>query len=398
MRYTNPPQFEPLLPQKRLEELLILAKAITDTSSALRGLLRATTADTLAKLLRAMNSYYSNKMEGHNTHPINIERGLHQDFSDKPKVAQLQRLALAHIEAEMEIENWIRSDPNFSPFSIEGIRRIHEALYSKLPVEDREFEKGRITEPGAWRDVDVKVGRHLPPIHDSLPLFLSRYEEFYNNPISQDKQLIKIASAHHRLAWIHPFLDGNGRVARLASHAALYRDFTSGLWSVCRGLARTQQNYYANLEYADESRRDDLDGRGNLSEAGLWNFCHYFLTVCLDQVSFMHKILNVDDMRSRIRALIIFRAEAEHDKQMRREAELPLYCLFTSGPLSRAEFKQMTGLGDRLAQALLSHLLKTGLVESDTPLGAVRFGLPLDALPFYFPDLYPEAATQLDSK
>jgi Fic family protein len=191
-------------------------------------------------------------------------------------------------------------------------------------------------------------------------------------------------------------LDGNGRVARLATHAALYRDFTSGLWSVCRGLARTQQEYYARLASADSPRRGDLDGRGNLAEEGLWQFCHYFLNVCLDQVNFMEKMLDFDDMRKRIRALLIFKSEM--DKQIRREAELPLHYLFSSGPLTRAEFKQMTGLGDKVAQMLLSKLLKVGLVESDTPLGPVRFGLPLEALAFYFPDLYPEAAVRIESK
>lgn len=56
----------------------------------------------------------------------------------------------------------------------------------------------------------------------------------------------------------------------------------------------------------------------------------------------------------------------------------------------------MTGLGAKVAQMLLSRLLKTGLVETDTTLGPVRFGLPLNALQFYFPDLYPEAATRPD--
>lgn len=394
MRYTHPHQFEPLLPQKRLEELLALAQSITELSLGLRGALHASTAATLTRLLRTMNSYYSNKIEGHSTHPLNIDRGLRKDFSTKPKVAQLQRLALAHIEAEEEIESWINSGTDFSPFSTEGIRRIHEALYRRLPAEDRSAEGGRIVEPGAWRNVDVEVGRHVPPTHGSVLAFLARYQQVYDGRASWDKQLVKIASAHQRLTWIHPFLDGNGRVARLATHAALYRDFTGGLWSVCRGLARTQQNYHTRLEFADEPRRGDLDGRGNLTEEGLWHFCHYFLTVCSGQVGFMRNMLDFDGIRSRIRALVIFRSET--DKQVRREAELPLHYLFTSGPLTRAEFKQMTGLGDKVAQMLLSRLLKTGLVESDTPLGPVRFGLPLDALQFYFPDLYPEAATRPD--
>ncbi len=152
----------------------------------------------------------------------------------------------------------------------------------------------------------------------------------------------------------------------------------------------------AALESADERRHGDLDGRGNLTEKGLWDFCRYFLNTCFDQVTFMHATLNLDEIRQRIRALVIFRSEM--DKQIRREAELPLHYLFTAGQLTRAEFKQMTGLGDKVAQKLLSHLLKVGLVESDTPLGVIRFGLPLDALRFYFPDLYPKAAMRVDEK
>jgi Fic family protein len=392
MRYTHPSQFEPLLPQQRVEALYLIAQQITECAHRLRTQLHPTTADTLAALLRSMNSYYSNKIEGHSTHPANIDRVLRQDFSNRPEIAKLQRLALAHIEAEKEIESWIREDINFSPFSAEGIQKIHGALYRRIPAEDREIEKGRVVVPGDFRHADVQVGRHVSPTFDTIPAFLARYEQVYGGSASWDRQLVKIASAHHRLVWVHPFMDGNGRVARLATQAALYRDFTSGLWSVCRGLARTQEKYYVALANADSPRRGDLDGRGNLSDAGLSDFCHYFLNVCLDQVNFMHKMLSADGIRNRIRALIIFRSE--QDKAIRREAELPLHYLFTAGPLSRLEFKQMTGLGDRVAQALLSRLLKTGLLESEQSKGPVRFGMPLDALQFYFPDLYPEAGTK----
>lgn len=392
MRYSHPSQFDPLFPQSRLEVLEALARQITESALKLRAQLHPTTANTLAALLRSMNSYYSNKIEGHSTHPVNIDRGLRQDFSSRPEIAKLQRLALSHIEAEKEIESWVREETNFSPFSAEGIRKIHEALYVRIPPSDREIEKGRIVMPGELRSVDVQVGYHVPPTHESVPAFLARYEAFYSGGVSWDRELIKIASAHHRLVWVHPFLDGNGRVARLATQAALYRDFTSGLWSACRGLARTQKKYYAELENADSPRRGDLDGRGNLSDKGLSSFCEYFLTVCLDQVNFMRKMLDPDGLRHRLRAFIIFRAE--QDKDIRREAELPLHYLFTSGSLSRAEFKQMTGLGERVAQKVLSRLIKTGLVESDTALGVLRFGMPLNALQFYFPDLYPEASTE----
>ena len=377
-----------------MEPLRALGQRITKLALQLQSALHPTTATTLAQLLREMNSYYSNKIEGHSTHPLNIARSLQQDFSHNPNIARLQRLALAHIETEIEIETWIKQDDGFSPFSALGIQRIHEALYSKLPDEDRTVEEKLIVEPGALRNLDVQVGHHIPPQHDNLLAFLHRYETYYSTHTSWDIQLVKIASAHHRLVWIHPFLDGNGRVARLATHAALYRPFTSGLWSICRGLARTQPRYYAMLATADQPRRGDLDGRGNLTNAGLGEFCRYFLEICLDQVQLMHQLLNLDNMRNRIRALLHFRNS--QDKRIRLEAELPLHYLFTSGPLTRSEFKQMTGLTDKVAQMLLSHLQKAKLLVSDTPLGPVRFGLPLDALQFYFPDLYPEASTTLN--
>lgn len=74
-------------------------------------------------------------------------------------------------------------------------------------------------------------------------------------------------------------------------------------------------------------------------------------------------------------------------------AVLPLHYAFASGPMERGEFRQLTGLGERTARSLLAHLLRSGLLVSDSPLGPVRLGLPLDALQFLFPALHPEAAT-----
>jgi hypothetical protein len=67
------------------------------------------------------------------------------------------------------------------------------------------------------------------------------------------------------------------------------------------------------------------------------------------------------------------------------------YLWLTRGELERSEFKAMLGLGDRLATAQVSALLKRGLVASDSPYGKLRFGVPQHALRFYFPKLWPEA-------
>jgi Fic family protein len=390
--YTDPAQFEPLLPQKDLEGFRSRAVAITERSLRLPSKAHPSTRARLRELLRAMNSYYSNRIEGQSTHPLNIERALKRDFSDKPETAKLQRIALAHIDAERELEERVAEGANAltAAFALDA----HRAMYGRLSVADRTSAAGVVVQPGEIRTQAVRVGEHVPPEPGSIIRFLGRYEEVYAAKRSHDERLIRIACAHQRLVWVHPFVDGNGRAARLATHAALY-PITGGIWSVSRGLARRRDEYYARLADADEPRRGDLDGRGNLTEEGLRRWSSFFLDVCEDQGTFMGRLLDLDGVKARITALIAFRSTA--DKRIRAEAVLPLYHLFTAGPATRAEFRQLTGLGERTAQALLSRLLATGLVESDTPLGPVRFGMPLDALQFLFPDLYPEAATRPDA-
>lgn len=380
-------QFEPLLPQKNLESLRERSRAIVAASGDLASRTHESTRQELRELVRSMNSYYSNRIEGQGTHPANIERALHRDFSEKPAVASLQRLALAHMEAEKDLES--RVDQGVRPLSADFVLEAHRALYGRLAEADRTTTQGLIVPPGMLRSEDVEVGRHVPPAWQSVPQFLARFDAVYGPERSGDDMLIAVACAHQRLAWIHPFVDGNGRAARLQTHAAL-SPISKGHWSPNRGLARQRDEYYARLADADAPRRGDLDGRGNLSEEGLSRWVQFFLTVCEDQVSFMKAMFDLDNMKRRIEALITFRAA--QDKTIRPQAALPLYSLFAAGPLTRTEFQQMTGLGARVARALLSRLLATGLVKSDSAYGPVRFGMPLDALQFLFPDLYPEAA------
>lgn len=382
---------EPMLPQTRLGALREMAGGIIADSQKLTGHLHPVTLASMRELVRAMNSYYSNRIEGQGTHPLNIERALHRDFSDKPDVARLQRLALAHIEAEREME--AEASQGGSSLAWARAQSAHRALYSRLSESDRSTAEGRIVQPGTLRTEAVDVGRHVAPAAEALPGFLARFDEVYTRTVSWDEYLVAIACAHQRLAWIHPFLDGNGRAARLQSHAALW-PLSAGLWSPSRGLARQRESYYARLSNADAPRRGDLDGRGNLTEAGLFEWCEFFLGVCQDQVSFMAGMLDLGNLKTRLLALITFMAA--HDKAIRPAAVLPLHYLLVAGPVARGEFAQMTGLGERVARSLLSRLLVSRLLESDGPYAPVRFGFPLHALQFLLPGLYPEAAAPPD--
>jgi Fic family protein len=302
-------------------------------------------------------------------------------------------LAVAHIETECVLElRHVGRDGAQQLYGIEAIQAIHRDLFSRLPEEDLRTEAGAALVPGALRDREVSVGHHIAPAHAALPAFLQRWSQVYGSVRRGEAELVGLAAAHQRLGWIHPFMDGNGRVMRLHTHAVLAAlGYTGGLWSPLRGFARQTERYYRLLAEADEARRGDLDGRGNLSQRALVAWIEYVLSVCEDQVAFMAGLLKLGDLERRIAACLVFEEQTLRSG-VRLVALRPLHYLFvTGGTLERGEFKTMTGLGERTAGTVLQALLRRGLLATDSPQGVVRFGLPLHALRFYFPALWPEA-------
>ena len=389
--YSAPHQFEPLMPsERRAEPLLSKAHDLARAAGRLAG---SPIASELRGLLRAMNSYYSNRIEGQHTRPHELELALRKDFSHDASLAARQRLAVAHIDAEIELEARYGGEARAAVlYSPAVVAHIHRALFDRLQPVDLKSSEGVEIVPGQWRSQEVRVGQHVAPAASSVPSLLDRWARVYGGVRRGEASIVALAAAHQRLGWIHPFVDGNGRVMRLHTHCVLHAlGYTGGVWSPLRGFARTADRYYALLAAADEPRRGDLDGRGNLSEAALVDWIDYVLDVCLDQVQFMHQLLNLEGMERRIAACLTFEQETLRSG-VRVEALRPLHYLFLSGQeIERGEFKRMTGMADRTAVNLLTALVKRGLLRSDTPQGKLRFGLPLHALRFYLPALWPEA-------
>jgi Fic family protein len=397
-QYDAPHQFEPLLPQERLmTPLLEKASDLIQEAASLGASTAPAAALQLRDLLRSMNSYYTNRMEGEHTRPADIERALRKDYATELDLARRQRLAVSHIQTEIACEHLIdekrREGENALQwlYSAPALEWVHLQLFSTVTPEDLALSDGTSVTPGQLRKRAVAVGVHAAPTAAAVPAFLGRWAEVYGNSRRGEASVVALAAAHHRLAWIHPFLDGNGRVARLHTHLALHaQGLTNGLWSPLRGFARTETKYRNMLKAADEHRRGDLDGRGNLTEAGLIGWINYTLDTCMDQVRFMSKLLAVGAMRERILAALLL--EESKKSGVRKEAALGLHYLFsTHSEIGRAAFKQMTGLGDRVATDLISSLLKNGYLASDSAYGALRFAIPRSALRFYFPGLWPEA-------
>ena len=146
-----------------------------------------------------------------------------------------------------------------------------------LPVEDPVTKESVRRVPGGLRSRDVQVDRLVAIGPGAVPRFLKRFESVYSQ-LGKSAAFIATAASHHRLLKIHPFLNGNERVARRMSHAVLLQTLDTGaVWSVARGLARQVDRYKSHLAACDLGRRNDLDGRGNLSEESLLAFSLFFL-------------------------------------------------------------------------------------------------------------------------
>ncbi len=385
-------EMEPVLPDERHVELGDLTFELVSVASALAGQLNPIVTEGVGTLVRSMNCYYSNLIEGHNTVPRDIERALAQDYSPDSKKRNLQLEAVAHIEVQRRID--LGSDDRSEPVSMTYVRWLHREFCGRLPAELLTVENPATGErlqmtPGEIRTKGVRVGNHIPPTGDDLQSCLYRFEEAYTAPMSKLRKVISIPAAHHRLLWVHPFLDGNGRVARLMTHAMFNRlGIGSSLWSAARGLARNVVEYKSLLMAADLSRDNDYDGRGALSERALVDFCRFFLRVSIDQARFMQTILDPSNLVRRIE--LYCRDEVEAGRlpggsfAVLRETVL-------SGEVGRGNVGGLVHLQERAARNITAALFDNKLLVSASSRAPLRLGFPVSAVERWFPSLYPAA-------
>ncbi|MDR1828488.1 MAG: Fic family protein [Methylobacteriaceae bacterium] len=366
-----------------------LALELAEESAAFHAGLPVGASASLADLVRGMNCYYSNLIEGHNTHPVDIERALRNDYSNDIRKRDLQLEAKAHIA----VQQWIDGGGvRGRAATVEAIREIHRRFCSLLPpdllwVSDADGSRKRPVSPGELRKDDVRVGRHVAISPGAVPRFLSRFAEAYTG-LGRVDAILAAASAHHRLLWIHPFPDGNGRVARLMTHAMLSDVLDTGaVWSVARGLAHNEARYKAGLAACDTGRRNDLDGRGTLSEEELAAFTRFFLETCLDQVRFMRGLVEPGKLRARILA---WAEEETRAQRLPPKAGAVLEAVLYRGNLPRADVQTLVGSTDRHARRITSALVRAGVLTADNDRAPFRLAWPARLAARWMPGLFPE--------
>ncbi|MGB3752052.1 MAG: Fic family protein, partial [Arcobacteraceae bacterium] len=327
-----------------------LANDICKKSAALKGTHNIYIINEVIELLRKTNSYYSNRIESEGTHPIDIDKAMKKEFFEDDKKRGLQKLSLAHIEVQKYIEKNLSSTNSI--FETDFLLDIHKEFYIQedmdkfLNIQYNNLQTNMI--PGKYRDQDVTVGKHIAPSASKIKSLLNHFQSMYNvsENLSQGEKLIYALCSHHRLVWIHPFLDGNGRVSRLFLDYLFFKIELDGygLWNISRGLARDVEKYKQNLEYADMVVQGSQDGRGPLSNKGLNYFLDFMLKISLDQVEYMSKYLKIDSLGNNIEKYVKLSQSGLFEKEpLPKYSELVFKELLIKGSITRGEVANIIG-------------------------------------------------------
>ena len=389
-------QMEPMLiteSSKHRDRMNELVFELSASASAFRASLPEGMVEALCDLVRSMNCYYSNLIEGHDTLPIEIEQALADDYSRDKKRRDLQYEAKAHIATQRWIDEGALTG---RATTVEAVLETHYRFERALPpdllwVTNPKTGQREQVIPGETRTFDVRVGRHVPISPGAVVRFMRRWGAAYAK-LGKFDSVLQAAAAHHRLVWIHPFADGNGRVTRLISYAMLLEALNSGgIWSIARGLSRKEEEYKAHLAACDMAKRNDLDGRGALSEENLAEFTTFFLGVCLDQVRFMTKLMQPSALRKRI---MDWAKDEERLSGLLPHSTRVLAHILTHRELERKDVSEVVGFDDRKARRVTALLHKRGIIAASTHRAPFRIALALPAAvaPSFMPGLYPRNA------
>ncbi len=392
----TPYRIEPCLLENPPLDVVDLVAELTSLTERLGARLHPDAAASLADMVRIMNCYYSNLIEGHNTIPRDIERALANELDNDQTRRNLQIEARAHIRVQKLIDEMHTQNVLPEPASCDFLQWLHTEFYRDASDEMLVIKQGQQDfkmVPGEFRSLtvhDVAVGRHLPPSSETVANFMRHFEQRYRlETMGKGSRILAMAAAHHRLAYIHPFPDGNGRVSRLMSHAMGLKAGIGafGLWSISRGLARglnSRQEYKQMMDYADSPRQGDLDGRGNLSQKALTEFARWFLSACIDQAKLMNSLFEFDQLANRLKIYT-------ERQGLRPEAFFILQRILLQGEMPRGEAERVTGLKERSARMVLADLVKDGIVNSQTPKGPISLQFTSQSIDMLFPKLFAES-------
>jgi Fic family protein len=382
----------PAIPSKVPPELDELIAKVLSSSAALGRGIHPLILNEIARLMHKVNSYYTNAMEGNPSKLKDIDNALHNKFLKNKTARNYQLEHVAHIHVQEAMIKRLREEPNLHICSEEFLSWLHAQFFLKLPEEMQmaKTTSGKLiaVAPGALRDQGITVGQHhAPATREEIKHYLTQFEKFLSpENLTGAQKLLGMAASHHRFLWIHPFPEGNGRVARLLTTAYGFRIGVGDtmLWTAARAFARGREAYDTHLSLADQPRRNDFDGRGPLSEENLLKFCIFFLHCCDDQIRFMSSMLQLDELKKRYSR---FMDRLVTERILSKSGAKVMETLLWKGEIPRGEVPNICGVKQRRATQIIKELQTAQVTHSESAYGLLRLNISADMAAILFPEL-----------
>lgn len=354
-----------------------LMALLYDVAQLDKGILSSPVSNSLveqmASVVDAMNSFYSNAIEGVHTKITDVDAVL-----KKHKKSEHQALSMAHVAISKGFSS-ITYEDVFSPAFI---KQIHADFFDRLSDEYRtvKYPDGyqKLIQGGEFRANNVSVGDHQAVSYTKVDSLMNEFHQQYSSDERNLGKFLNALSSHHRLVWIHPFSDGNGRTARLHTQASMMQADVgkSRLWSISRGLAFQLPEYYQSLGDAD-----------SLTESSLYRFVEFLGETCKDQCQFMAKKLDTRLMKD---AYLNLAKSLDMPKGMENVVDM----LLVVGDLERSSLANYLGKSDRTARDFVKKMSSVGLLQtSQIKGGVINLGLSPVVAAIVLPELFPISET-----
>lgn len=239
----------------------------------------------IRSIFQMLESIGSSRIEGNNTTII--------DYVETTKIQQTEQQTIH--ENIKEIENieratqYIEENINDIPITLMFIRELH-----MLVVDGLSHRKEGALHKGVFRESNVKISgsSHTPPDYTQVEPLMQELIDFVNAEKSPKYDLLKIAIAHHRFVWIHPFENGNGRVVRLFTYALLLKYvFTSRdrIINPTAVFCSNRDAYYYYLSKADKE-----------GDTGMIKWAEYMLQGLKNEIEKIDRLTDYEYLRTHI--------------------------------------------------------------------------------------------------
>ncbi|WP_198328256.1 Fic family protein [Methylovulum psychrotolerans] len=264
----SPVDYSALYPHT--DDLTLLTAQLTDLQRCLESF-RPLSPEQVVHLQEVFDTEYtyeSNRIEGNTLTLMETDLIINKGLTVGGKNMQEHLEAVNHKQAIHYIRDIVHHQEDLTE---DTLRKIHTLILAGIDFKNA----------GYWRTDRVRIlgSRHVCPNPVKIPALMQDFFSFYQAHKNTLHPVLLAAEMHERLVTIHPFIDGNGRTARLVMNLILLKHGYP--ITIISSENHARHAYYKTLETAQLSDPKDNNAFVRL----VAGYVKHWLLVYLDMLS-----------------------------------------------------------------------------------------------------------------